>query len=139
MAKSNSDVLKIADKVGLTASDINTIQSAKKRKKLSHYSFLLVESIIGISSFLIGYAVTPIKEIDVVSNYPFGSTILFGNFSVLSELVNRKSLLRLIAVTLFVFIVGFVIGNVAGQFFNFTYVLSEDPPVRYGVYSNDLQ
>jgi len=137
MTKSDADVLKIADKVGLTASDVNTIQNAKKRRKLSNSSYLFVESIIGVSSFLIGYALVPIKVIDVDSNYPFGPTILFGNFSVLSELVKRKSLLRLITVTLFVFIVCFVFGNVVGQLFNFTSVPSEGSPVRYGVYSYD--
>ena len=137
MDKPDSKVLKIANKVGLSVDDINTIQSTKKRKNLSKILFLLVESIIGVSSFLIGYAIVPAKIIEVNSNYPFGSAILFGNSFVFSELVNRKSLLRLIAVTLFVVIFGFIIGNVSGQLFNITYVPYQGSPIRYGVYSND--
>jgi len=137
MVKSDSELKKIANNVGLTLNDVNTIQNAKKRKKISKNSFLLVESIIGVSSFLIGYAIVPDRIIEVIPNYPFGSVFLFGNSIIFSKLVTIKSLLRLVAITLLVFIFGFFIGYTTGHFFNITYIPYQGSPVRYGVYSNE--
>ena len=95
MAEPDSEVLKIADEVGLTASDINSIKSVKRRRKFSNTSLYLVESLIGIASFLIGYTVVPIKVIELQSSYPFGSVVLLSHLTVPSNSVKRRSVLRL--------------------------------------------
>ncbi|MHA1941648.1 MAG: hypothetical protein ACXAB2_05120 [Candidatus Hodarchaeales archaeon] len=137
MAEPDSEVLKIADEVGLTASDINSIQSVKRRRKFSNTSLYLVESLIGIASFLIGYTVVPIKVIELQSSYPFGSVLLFSPLIVLSNSVKRRSILRLIAVTLFVCILSILLGSITGQLFNSTSVPFGGSSVRYGVFTND--
>ncbi len=138
MAKSDSELIKIADNVGLTLNDVNEIQNAKKRKKISRNSFLLVESIIGVSSFLSGYAIVPDRIIEVNPDYPFGSAILFCNSIIFSKLGKPKLLLRLLVITFLIFIFGFFIGYTVGHFFNIIYVPYQGPPVAYGVYSNEL-
>ena len=133
MANSDSRILKVADKVGLTTSDVKAIYSAKKRKKISFFSYLLVESIIVVSSFLFGYTLVP----EVNTSYPFGPVILFGNISAFSEFMKSRSTKNLIVISLCIFILGLIIGNVAGHLLNITYIPSEGSSVRYGVYSYD--
>ncbi|MFX0084358.1 MAG: hypothetical protein ACFFAU_01690 [Candidatus Hodarchaeota archaeon] len=138
MVKSDTNIIKIASKAGLTENDVAAIQRDKKKKNISKLTYLLVESIIGVSSFLIGYTIVQAKIIEVNYNYPFGSILLFGNSFVFSDLVKRKSLIKLIAITFFVFIFGFVLGTVTGGLFKFINVITyQGPPLRYGVYSFD--
>ena len=137
MTEPDSDVLKIADKVSITANDIDSIQRIKRRRRLLKTSFYLVESLIGITSFLIGNTLIPIKVIESESSYPFGSTILISNLAVFSYSDKRSSILRLIVATLFICIFSFLLGCVTGYIFKVTSVPFDGSAVRYGVYNNN--
>ena len=130
MSKPNLDLEDIANKVGLTPEDLETIKKTK-RKNITHLS--AVEILIGFVSFLYGYSLTPVTE---KLGYPFLPILLAGNISISSQIKKKKPFILIIFLTLLTSLVGVASGFTIGTILKSTYITTVNgSTIKYGVYS----
>lgn len=131
MSKSNSKLIDVAKTIEITNDDLKAIERSKKKHKINFVLLIIVEAIIGLTSFLLGYSYATLTMV----GYPYSQVMIASNISFLSQIRRKKLFIFLVVITLVISMIGFVRGWELGA----EAVLKNNPPTTtyYGVYYND--
>ncbi len=131
MVKLDSDYKDVATEVDLTTEDLEAILRVKRKRIVQLRVITIIETFVGLISFLSGYNIIPYTQ---KTGYPFFVFSIVGSISLLS-LYRKKSLFIMIIVTLVISLVGFMSGCIIGSTFKTTYFAEVNgTALDYGVY-----